>query len=143
MKVHFTRVRWALLAAASVCIPSVTFAADSPRIEEVIVTAQRTAESIQDVPISVTALTGEMLEIKGIVTPSDLQMTAPNISFTPTNFGGSSMSIRGIGNLVIAGGGESGVSTHVDEIAVSTNLNAIEFFDMQRVEILRGPQGTL
>jgi outer membrane receptor protein involved in Fe transport len=51
------------------------------------------------------------------------------------------MSIRGIGNLVI--GGESGVSTHVNEIAVGTNLNTAEFYDMERVEILRGPQGTL
>ncbi len=115
----------------------------SAQIEEVIVTAQRTEESIQDVPIAVTALTGVMLEERGIITPSDLQMTAPNVSFTATNFGGSSFSIRGIGNLVVSAGGQSGVSTHVDDIAVGTNLNAIEFFDVERVEILRGPQGTL
>lgn len=112
-------------------------------IEEIVVTAQRVSESIQDVPIAVTALTGQMLEDKGIITPSDLQMTAPNISFTATNFGGASMSIRGIGNLVISASGQSGVSTHLDEIPVESNLNAIEFFDVERVEILRGPQGTL
>lgn len=112
-------------------------------IEEVIVTAQRTSESIQDVPIAVTALTGEMLEDKGIINPSDLQMTAPNVSFTSTNFGGSSFSIRGIGRLVISASADSGVSTHVNEIALDTNLNAIEFFDVERVEMLRGPQGTL
>ncbi|MFK7914178.1 MAG: TonB-dependent receptor [Pseudomonadales bacterium] len=114
---------------------------DDSAIEEVIVTAQRTAESIQDVPIAVTALTGEMLEDKGVLTPSDLQMNAPSLSFTATNFGGSSFSIRGIGNLVI--GGESGVSTHINEIAIASNLNAVEFYDLQRVEVLRGPQGTL
>lgn len=111
------------------------------RIEEVIVTAQRTAESIQDVPIAVTALTGDMLEERGVLTASDLQMNAPSLSYTSTNFGGYSFSIRGIGNLVI--GGESGVSTHVNEIPVASNMNAVEFFDMERVEVLRGPQGTL
>jgi len=112
-------------------------------VEEVIVTAQRVAESIQDVPISVTALTGDTIEDRQVITPSDLQINASNVSFTATNFGGSSFSIRGIGNLVIARSGEPGVSQHLNEIAVVTNLNAIEFFDMERVEIVRGPQGTL
>jgi len=127
----------------SFCFAGNVVAAEGGGIEEVIVTAQRTAESIQDVPIAVTALTGEMLEDKGIITPSDLQMSAPNVSFTSKNFGGSSMSIRGIGDLVVSGTGESGVSTHLDEIAVTSNLNVIEYFDVQRLEILRGPQGTL
>lgn len=112
-------------------------------MEEIVVTAQRTEESLQEVPIAVTALTGEMLEDKGIINPSDLQMTAPNVSFTSTNFGGSSFSIRGIGRLVISASADSGVSTHVNEIALGTNLNAIEFYDVERVEMLRGPQGTL
>ena len=112
-------------------------------IEEVIVSAQRTDENLQDVPIAVTVLTGAMLEDKGIISPSDLQMAAPNVSFTATNFGRSSFSIRGIGRLVIGSTGEAGVSTHINEIAVASNLNAIEFFDVSRVEILRGPQGTL
>ena len=82
------------------------------QIEEVIVTAQRTEESVQDVPIAVTALTGDMLEDKGIITVSDLQMNAPNVSFTPTNFGSNSFSIRGIGRLVTASTGDAGVSVH-------------------------------
>ena len=112
-------------------------------VEEVIVTAQRVAESIQDVPISVTALTGDSIEDRQVITPSDLQINASNVTFTATNFGGSSFSIRGVGNLVIARSGEPGVSQHLNEIAVATNLNTFEFFDMERVEILRGPQGTL
>ena len=112
-------------------------------IEEIIVTAQRVAESAQDVPIAVTAIGGDALEDQQVVNPSDLQLNAPNVSFTATNFGGSSFSIRGIGNLVIGRTGESGVSLHLNEVAVPTNLNSIEFFDMERVEILRGPQGTL
>ena len=134
------------MAAAVVFAVSNTVLAeesDSPAIEEVTVTAQRVAESIQDVPIAVTALTGDALEERQVITPSDLQINASNVSFTATNFGGSSFSIRGIGNLVIGRSGEPGVSQHLNEIAVSTNLNTLEFFDMERVEVLRGPQGTL
>ncbi|MBX3706224.1 MAG: TonB-dependent receptor [Pseudomonadales bacterium] len=118
-------------------------AAGSSAIEEVVVTAQRTEQSLQEVPIAVTAFTGAMLEDKQILSPSDLQLNAPNVSFTATNFGGSSFSIRGIGRLVIAGSGENGVSIHQNQIAVPTNLPAAEFYDLDRVEILRGPQGTL
>ncbi len=114
-----------------------------PSVEELIVTAQRVAESIQDVPIAVTALPDDMLADRQIINPSDLQLNAPNVSFSATNFGGSNFSIRGIGQLVISRSGEAGVSSHVNEIAVATNLNAIEFFDVERIEILRGPQGTL
>ncbi len=112
-------------------------------IEEVVVTAQRTEESIQDVPIAVTALSEEMMEDRQIIATTDIQLNAPNVSFTATNFGGSSFSIRGIGRLVISSSGENGVSTHMNDIPVATNLNAIEFFDVSRVEVLRGPQGTL
>ena len=112
-------------------------------IDELIVTAQRLEESVQDVPIAVTALTEEMLADQQIINPSDLQLNAPNVAFTATNFGGSSFSIRGIGSLVIGRTGEPGVSAHLNEIAVPNNLNATEFFDMERVEVLRGPQGTL
>ena len=135
------------LAFVVICAPLGTLAAEEEEaegvVEEVIVTAQRVAESIQDVPISVTALTAAAIEDRQVITPSDLQINASNVSFTATNFGGSSFSIRGVGNLVIARSGEPGVSQHLNEIAVATNLNAIEFFDMERVEILRGPQGTL
>jgi iron complex outermembrane recepter protein len=112
-------------------------------IEEVVVTAQRTEQSLQEVPIAVSAFSGEMLEDKQILSPSDLQLNTPNVSFTATNFGGSSFSIRGIGRLVIAGSGENGVSIHQNQIAVPTNLPAAEFYDLERVEVLRGPQGTL
>ena len=134
-----------IVGACGLCAPFLVLAEEGEGAveEEVIVTAQRMAESIQDVPIAVTALTGQALEDRQIVTPSDLQMNAPSVSFTSTNFGNYSFSIRGIGRLVISASGEAGVSTHMNEIPVATNLNSIEFFDMERVEILRGPQGTL
>jgi len=132
------------LLAAILASPAMVMAEErSGAIEEVIVTAQRTAESIQDVPIAVTALTGEMLDEKQIITVSDLQMNAPNVSFTPTNFGSNSFSIRGIGRLVTAATGDAGVSVHTNDIPIAPNLAVVEFYDMERVEVLRGPQGTL
>ena len=95
-----TRVVISILGALFL-LSEVSFAANA--IEEVVVTAQRTEESVQDVPIAVTAFSGEMMEDKQIISPSDLQLASPNVSFTATNFGGSSFSIRGIGRLVIAG----------------------------------------
>jgi iron complex outermembrane receptor protein len=112
-------------------------------LEEIIVTAQKRAQSVQDVPIAVTALSEMVLEARQIIGPSDLQLNTPNLSFSATNFGNFSMSIRGIGRLVTAGSGEAGVSTHINQIPLGTNLNAIEWYDTKRVEILRGPQGTL
>jgi outer membrane receptor protein involved in Fe transport len=112
-------------------------------IEEVIVTARRTEESLQDVPIAISAFNEEGLEAKQIIGATDLQLNVPNVSFTPTNFGSSSFSIRGVGRLVTAGSGEAGVSVHTNDIPITGNLNTGEFFDMERVEVLRGPQGTL
>ncbi len=134
-----------IAAGLSVFLVSASFTvhAAPSAIEEVVVTAQRAEESVQDVPIAVSAFTGSMMEDKQIISPSDLQLNAPNVSFTATNFGGSSFSIRGIGRLVISDSGESGVSIHQNEIPVPTNLPAAEFYDMERVEVLRGPQGTL
>jgi len=116
-----------VFALASLMAANGAMAASDGGIEEVIVTAQRQAESIQDVPIAVTALTGDMLEERQVITVSDLQMNAPNVSFTPTNFGSNSFSIRGIGRLVTASTGDAGVSIHLNEIAIGPNLNTVEF----------------
>ena len=140
-----SRLVWALGAMALVLPGTVSLAQneDEEPMEEIIVTAQRVDEDIQDVPIAVTALTGDMIEDQQVITPSDLQLNAPGVTYTATNFGGSSFSIRGIGSLAIGSASITGVSTHINEIAMTSNMNSIEFFDLERVEILRGPQGTL
>lgn len=135
-----------ILTALAVLLPTSMSWSQSnsgQEIEEVIVTAQRVSEDIQEVPIAVTALTDTAIEDQQVITPSDLQLNAPGVTYTATNFGGSSFSIRGIGSLAIGSASISGVSAHLNEIAVPSNLNSIEFFDLERVEILRGPQGTL
>ena len=134
-----------ILVLGATFLPSIQAAdeEESSAIEEVIVTARRTEESLQDVPIAVTAFNEEGIQARQIIQTSDIQMNVPNVSFTNTNFGSFSFSIRGIGRLVTAGSGEAGVSTHVNDIPIAGNLITTEFFDMQRVEVLRGPQGTL
>ena len=98
---------------------------------------------MQDVPVAVTAFSAEGIEARQIINTSDIQLNVPNVSFTNTNFGGNSFSIRGIGRLVTAGSGEAGVSAHINDIPVVGNLITGEYYDMERIEVLRGPQGTL
>ena len=111
--------------------------------EEVIVTAQRTEQSLQDVPIAVTALTSDDLDSKQIITFSDLQLNVPGLNFTQTNFGGSSINLRGIGRLSTGTSFDQSVSYHVNDAPVGNTGIGLEQYDVARVEVLRGPQGTL
>lgn len=141
-------VRHWRIAAVGVFVPCVAFAvpvdsdSDMP-LEVIIVSAQRTDQNVQEVPIAVTALPEAVIEDRQIVTYSDLQMNVPNLSYTNQNFGGGMFSIRGIGRLIYTPDGEAGVSTHVNDVALPLNLVGAEFVDMERIEVLRGPQGTL
>nr|WP_310523110.1 TonB-dependent receptor [Polymorphobacter sp.] len=113
-------------------------------IEEIVVTAQRTAQSLQDVPIAVSAFSAETLQRQQIQNSSDLQLTLPNITFSKGNFTGSSFTIRGIGDLCVGVTCDSATAIHVNgSPLVATRLFEAEFFDMERIEVLRGPQGTL
>lgn len=123
---------------------AVDAAVEEAPIEEIVVTAQRQAESLQDVPIAVTAFTGETLAAQQIENTQDLQLSLPNITFTKTNFTSSNFSIRGIGESVVATSADQGVGIHINDMPVnSPRLFEIEFFDLERLEVLRGPQGTL
>jgi outer membrane receptor protein involved in Fe transport len=114
------------------------------QIEEIVVTAQRRAESLQDVPISVSAFDAEAIEAKQITGFTDLQLHVPNVSFSKTNFSGTNFQIRGIGTLLTATSGDSGVAMHVNDVYInSPRIFETEYYDMQQIEILRGPQGTL
>ncbi|MFT4822791.1 MAG: outer membrane receptor protein involved in Fe transport [Halioglobus sp.] len=114
------------------------------QLEEVIVTAQKRLESAQDVPIALTAFDSEALEAKQILGFSDLRFTTPNVTASKTNFTAFNFQIRGIGRTLIAASGDAGVGIHVNEVPiVSPRLFETEYFDVQALEILRGPQGTL
>ncbi len=134
-----------LLAAPALAqTASAAPAATDTGIEEIVVTAQRSAQSLQDVPIAVSAFSAEALQKQQINTSSDLQLTLPNITFTKTNFTSSSFTIRGVGDLCVGNTCDSATGIAVNEMPLfGTRLFETEFFDLERVEVLRGPQGTL
>jgi len=112
--------------------------------DEIVVTAQRTEQSLQDVPIAVSAFGGEELDDRQIEALTDIQFNIPNFSFSRSNFTGSSIVLRGIGALAVGSSTEPAVSVHQNSVFLSsTRLFETEFFDIERLEILRGPQGTL
>jgi len=121
-----------------------TLVAEEGVLEEIVVTSQRTEESLQDVPIAVTALSAEMLEDQQIEGGSDLQLVTPSLSFQGGDAGGGTFNIRGITNLAVSATAESGVEIHVNDLPVGAyTMQDGDFYDLERVEILRGPQGTL
>jgi outer membrane receptor protein involved in Fe transport len=113
-------------------------------IEEITVTARKREETLQSVPIAVTALTGAELEANKIDDALDLQFKSPNLFFSKTNFTSSNLQIRGIGSQLVAASGEPAVGLHVNTVPLTASrLFEQEFFDIERIEVLRGPQGTL
>ncbi|MEP4059845.1 TonB-dependent receptor plug domain-containing protein, partial [Parasphingorhabdus sp.] len=110
----------------------------------IIVTAQRQAQSLQEVPVAVSAFDSKALEAQQIENASDLQLTLPNVSFTKSNFTASSFTIRGIGDLCVGVSCDSATAIHLNDSPLfGTRLFETEYFDLERVEVLRGPQGTL
>ena len=110
----------------------------------VVVTTQKTEESIQDVPIAVSAFDEEMLESMQLAGGPDLVKAIPNVNFTKGNFGGFNFRIRGIGVDAVTTSADAGVGIHMNDVPLFTNsFFEAEFYDVERVESLRGPQGTL
>jgi len=113
-------------------------------IEEVVVTAQKRAEDVQTVPISITAFTAQDLEAHQIVEFKDLVFNTPNVSYTKGDFYSSDLQIRGIGVTAIGFDQESGVAVHLDDVFLARPpLAEATFYDLDRIEVLRGPQSTL
>lgn len=119
-------------------------ATTSTGVEDIIVTAQRQAQSLQDVPIAVSAFSAEALTEKQINNAQQLQLTLPNVTFSKGNFTGSSFTIRGVGDLCVGVTCDSATAIHLNDMPLfATRLFETEYFDLERVEVLRGPQGTL
>jgi outer membrane receptor protein involved in Fe transport len=112
--------------------------------DEIIVTAQKKSENLQDVPIAVSAFSQDSLEERGLNGGADLQIAIPNVTFGATGFGRYNFQIRGIGAQIQGASTDTGVGIHQNNIPLTVNrLAAAEFYDIERVEVLRGPQGTL
>lgn len=111
---------------------------------EIVVTAQKRVESVQDVPIAVTALSQKNLEEQKIEGGPDIMRAVPNLTFSKSNFAGYNVSIRGIGTKAISASTDPGVAVSFNNTGLINNrFFEQEFFDLERLEILRGPQGTL
>ena len=144
-KARLSKIRSAalMIAAAGISLPAL--AQQETLIEEIIVTATKIERSMQDIPVAVTAITGDNIQDAGIKDMFDLQTNAPGLimgqSQTTTT---SNFSIRGIGTSSNNFGLESSVGLYVDGVYRSRQNSMInELVDIEAVEILRGPQGTL
>ncbi len=116
-------------------------ASDRRQIEEVVVTAERKESTVSDTSISITAFTGQMLEDFGIRNQEDLQKYIPAAVIEPYD-----MAIRGIGRNFRALGGDPGIATYLngvysEDFGIASTEGGL--FDIERIEVLRGPQGTL
>jgi outer membrane receptor protein involved in Fe transport len=145
-------MRGKLTLLAGVCASAIAFpafaqdaqGADEDDANVIIVTAQRSNQRLQDVPIAVSAFNAEALEKQQIKNTSDLQLTLPNVTFTKGNFTGSSFTIRGIGDLCVGNSCDSATAIHMNDAPLfATRLFEGEFYDLAQIEVLRGPQGTL
>ncbi len=130
------------MICAQSALPTFAQEDNNIRLEEVIVTSQKIAENIQDVPISVTAVTGEKLADAGIENLEDLTAYLPNIHFTESGFS-TQVRVRGIGSDN-SQGFEQSVGMYIDGVYYGrAQLFRTPMMDMARAELLRGPQSTL
>jgi iron complex outermembrane recepter protein len=131
----------ALLCGASATASAVESAA---ALEDVVVTAQRRQENLQSVPISVSAVPGAALELLQIDTPAELSQYTPSLHIYAEAVGSEFYTIRGIGRTSEDLSADPGVAVFLNDAYLARQAVAnLGFFDTQRVEVLRGPQGTL
>lgn len=110
---------------------------------DIVVTALKRSQSLTTVPASISALDERALAARGVATLNDIQLQTPSLSIG-TALGTTQVSIRGVGLTIATGAGEPGVAVHLDGVYEGRPaLSNLAQFDLQRVEVLRGPQGTL
>lgn len=115
-------------------------------IDEIIVTSQRREQSVQEIPLAVTALEPEQMELKQIANVADLQYQVPNISIAANSgtANGARIFLRGVGEEESRASADPAVGIYVDGIYIGRQVGALfDLVDLQRIEVLRGPQGTL
>ena len=144
------RVAATLGIAAATAVPMQTQAQQagaSSLLEEVVVTARRREESLQTTPIAITALSGDNMVSMGIENSSDMAKFIPNMNAMQLGLGGGlgdNYTIRGIGTDRLFPDSESGVGIYIDDVFFPrVAANVVDIVELERVEVLRGPQGTL
>jgi iron complex outermembrane recepter protein len=142
MKLHDGNMLW-LLGSSVALATTVPIAAHAQQIEEVIVTATKREQSLQDVSAAVTAVDAGRLENAKVNNLEDLQLIVPTVTFG-NDFNMAKIFIRGVGANTSTTGSEPGVALHVDGAVVArAEAQRTSLFDIERLEVLRGPQGTL
>lgn len=110
---------------------------------EIVVTALKREQKLQDVPLAVSAFNEQSLKNQGVDGGRSLVLAVPNVTFQRRTLR-NNFQIRGVGSQLTATGGDDGVGIHLNGAPLTDNRIAdADFFDVQRVEVLRGPQGTL
>ena len=116
----------------------------SSQLGEIIVTAQRKDERLQDVPIAVSAVGADAIDRGGVVNQQALAQRVPSFTFSDFAPGQSILSLRGVSSTDDGAGTDSSVALFVDDVYIGRLSNqAFQLFDLERIEVLRGPQGTL
>jgi iron complex outermembrane receptor protein len=133
------------LLASAISLALLPVVAQSAVLEEVTVTAQKREQSVQDVGIAITAFTGQQMEQLGLTNAQQVTAQAPGVhTIQPNGEANYAIAIRGVASSDFTTNVESPVALYVDEVYISQMSGAgFQLFDMDRVEILRGPQGTL
>ncbi|MBW8815864.1 MAG: TonB-dependent receptor, partial [Caulobacterales bacterium] len=156
MKTNFIRAILLCGSAMTVACPAIAQArepaeaasqaaprADSAVIGEVVVTARRRDERLQDVPVSVTALSAEALERSSVQELRSIGVLSPGLTFTNEGGGGNAtLSLRGIGQIPL-GEGTPGVVIYVNNMALPPDGSNVPTYDIASIQVLKGPQGTL
>ncbi len=154
------RLSLALGVAGSALIPSLAQAQSAPRPvapettkddslsadpNDIVVTAQRRAERLRDVPLAVSAYAGNALQQQQITTVTDLRQVNPSLNFTPSaNSRGEGFAIRGVGTAIFSDTVEQSVGVVIDGVVLGRSGQATsDLLDVDRIEVLRGPQGLL
>ena len=113
-------------------------------VEEIVVTGLRKESNLQDTAITITAITASDLETKQLENFEDLQFAVPTLTFAKGAYSGSGISLRGIGNFAVGNSSSNAIGYFWNgQTASQSGLYEAEFFDVERIEVLRGPQGTL
>lgn len=116
---------------------------NSPSLEEIIVTAARKSENLQQSALAISAFDANSLEMKGIKSVNDLFFASPSLNGAIYQ-GDLQLNIRGIGTTTVIGGADSTIAVHSDGVYLSRTFAGVSsYVDLERVEIVRGPQGTL
>src|SRR5882672_7873460 len=118
--------------------------ASRTQLTEIVVTAQKREENLQKVPITMQAYSGEQLQKAGVSKLTDITKLAPNLNVVVQNALSQHIVIRGVGTNEFFGNAPSSVGTYMDEVTMNSSyMSTLGLFDMERVEVLRGPQNSL